>query len=84
MSGSTARSGNPVPFRSGWEGQLGRRVIYHSQLASVVHADLFRLVLRTEEDAPRRLVVDESEWAEVELLDGEHGDTADGEAAWKC
>jgi hypothetical protein len=40
-------------------------------------------VLRTEEDAPRRLAVDESEWAEVELLDAEHGDTADGEAAWK-
>ena len=84
MSGSTAQSGNPVPCRGGWEGQLGKRVMYHSQLASVVHVDLFRLVLRTEEDASQRVVVDESEWADVELLDPEHTDTAGSEAALKC
>lgn len=84
MSGSTAQSGNPVPCRGGWEGQLGKRVIYHSQLASVVHADLFRLVLRTEEDSPQRVAVDESDWADVELLDTAHTDTAGGEAALKC
>ena len=84
MSASAFQSGKPVPCRGGWEGQLGKRVIYHSQLASVVHADLFRLVLRTEEDAPQRVVVDESDWADVELLDSENGDVPESEVTWPC
>jgi len=84
MSGSAGQLGRLAPCRGGWEGQLGRRVLYRGRSARIVHADLFRLVLRTEEGAPERVMVDECDWADVELLDSENGDVPESEVTWPC
>ena len=81
MTGSAGQPGTPVQYRGGWEGQLGKRVFYRGQPACIVHADLFRLVLRTDGTAPQRVVVDESDWAAVILIDSECGTSTESEVA---
>ena len=69
MSSRPGLSGERVSYHGGWEAQLNSRVLYHGRVARITHADLFRIVLQSEEDPSRRIAVDEPDWPDVELLD---------------
>jgi hypothetical protein len=79
MSEEEGSSGVRVRYHGSWEEHVGKRVHYHGLTACIVHADLFRLVLETEEPARRRVAVEEYEWREVELVDPESEDTPGSE-----
>lgn len=79
MSGGRGQTSERVPYHSGWEAQLRKRVLYRGRVARVAHADLFRLVLLTEDDPPQRIAVEESDWPEVQVLEPGNGDAAEGE-----
>ena len=56
---------------SGWQKLTGTRVCYQGEVARLVHADSFRIVLETEADTPERIAVSEHDWAGVTILDAD-------------
>ena len=56
---------------SGWHKLTGTRVCYQGEVARLVHADSFRIVLETEADTPERIAVSEHDWAGVTILDAD-------------
>jgi hypothetical protein len=64
---------------SGWQKLTGTRVCYQGEVARLVHADSFRIVLETEADAPQRIAVSEHDWAGVTVLDPDHDATPAGD-----
>ena len=54
---------------SGWQKLTGTRVCYQGEVARLVHADSFRIVLETEAATPKRIAVAEDDWAGVTLVD---------------